>query len=171
MSNVSPLLNNSNVLGFIFLYKWSGDPGRETESNTSSGLPPNIYFAKQLVKDACATHAILSILLNADCQMSDHLCEFKRFTQDFDPSTKGLAIGNTDFLRIAHNSFAPFPSIDEEEPVDQDKASYHFVSFVPCLGETYELDGLKDLPICHGKIKETFPDHVVEIVKDRIDRF
>ena len=131
-----------------------------------------MYFAKQLVKDACATHAILSILLNADCKLGDNLCGFKEFTQEFDPATKGVAIGNADFLRIAHNSFTPFPSIAEEEPGSpKEETPYHFVSFVPFLGETYELDGLKDLPTCHGKIKDTFPGHVVEIVREKIDRF
>jgi len=53
-----------------------------------------------VINNACATQAILSILLNcqhADIDLGKTLTNFKKFTQDFDP-----AVSNSDVLQ-------PFP--------------------------------------------------------------
>ena len=51
-----------------------------------------IFFAKQVINNACATQAILSILLNVDhdeVKLGSTLDEFKSFSASFDPQLKG----------------------------------------------------------------------------------
>jgi ubiquitin carboxyl-terminal hydrolase L5 len=48
----------------------------------------NIVFVKQVIENACATQAILSVLLNChhgDIELGTNLNEFKSFVSNFDP--------------------------------------------------------------------------------------
>jgi ubiquitin carboxyl-terminal hydrolase L5 len=61
-----------------------------------------------------------------------------------DPKDRGLALGNSDAIRTAHNSFAhpePFFFSGKKKAKEGD-AIYHFVAYVPFKGHVYELDGL-----------------------------
>ena len=72
----------SNKHGLIFLFKWNGTDKetREVSNNT------NIFFAKQVINNACATQALFSILMNAkDIKLGEFLSNFKEFTADFEP--------------------------------------------------------------------------------------
>ena len=49
----------------------------------------------QVINNACATQAILSVLLNCkhpDLQLGDTLSSFKEFSQNFDPAVSMLLI-------------------------------------------------------------------------------
>ena len=109
-----------------------------------------------MITNACATQAILSVLLNVDgVDIGDRLCEFKDFTQAFDAEMKGEAIGNSDMIKEAHNSFArpePFGIDDSKKQSSGKGDAYHFIAFVPFQGVVYELDGLKGGPISLGKL-------------------
>jgi ubiquitin carboxyl-terminal hydrolase L5 len=124
--------------GLIFLFKW------RSEVDNRSVLHPSdspVYFARQIVNNACATQAILSVLLNIDgADLGETLNDFKSFTNEIDSESKGIAIGNSDVLREAHNSFArPEPFLHEESRSSSDGAeAYHFIAYVPCHGGVYE---------------------------------
>lgn len=69
----------------------------------------DIFFAKQVINNACATQAILSLLLNCkhpDLKLGSTLTDFSEFCQSFDPYTKGLTLSNASQIRTVHNSFA-----------------------------------------------------------------
>lgn len=98
------------IHGLIFLFKWVQDDepaGFVVEEGDSRQW--NIFFAKQVINNACATQAILSILLNCshpDVQLGSTLTDFKEFSSSFDPYNKGLTLSNASQIRSVHNSFA-----------------------------------------------------------------
>jgi ubiquitin carboxyl-terminal hydrolase L5 len=145
-------LHTSSSYGLIFLFKYV----QETDDRPTISFNdcPDLFYAKQVITNACATQAILSVILNADdIDIGATLDEFKQFTTSLDPETKGYAIGNSDVIRNAHNAFAP-QSFEMEGPTPKAKSgkgdAYHFVAYIPFNGIVYELDGLKAGPIILG---------------------
>lgn len=153
----------SPALGLLFLFKWT----KET-AGTGGGQPlsheqcdPDFFFAKQTVSNACATQAILSVLLNNTnrVDVGDELRSFKEFTRDFAPDMRGETLGMNMMIRTVHNSFArPEPFVLEDGTGgssarrrrgddDDDDAAYHFIAYIPYKGALYEVDGLQAGPI------------------------
>jgi ubiquitin carboxyl-terminal hydrolase L5 len=107
---------------------------------------PELFFANQVINDACATYALLSILINRakDLDIGDELRNLKDFTLALDSKDRGWAIGNSEVIRGAHNSFArqePF-EIEYSKNTGKEEDAFHFISYVPFNGQLYELDGL-----------------------------
>ena len=74
-----------DIYGFIFLFTW--DPNllkKLPQTNFAENAP--VYFAKQIANNACATQAILSLLLNSEViDIGERLTEFKSFTSCLTP--------------------------------------------------------------------------------------
>lgn len=51
-----------HIYGFIFLFKWTKDIEKK---DYLQDYDQDLFFARQIVNNACATQAILSVLLNA----------------------------------------------------------------------------------------------------------
>jgi len=156
--------------GLIFLFKWKA----QREDRPVADVP-GLFFAKQTVSNACATQAILSVLLNAEnVDLGDVMTSFKSFTQDFPPDLRGEAIGSCAPLREAHNSFArPEPFEIQTKVAQDDDDVFHFIGYVPYKGCVYELDGLKKGPIELAKIEpgQSWLVPVREIIKKRINLY
>lgn len=138
--------------GLIFLFKWRQD-NRGGESLGQSN--DDIFFAQQVIPNACATQAILSVLMNSEVEIGPHLKDFKEFTAGLDSQMRGLAISNSDVIRKAHNSFhrqSSFEIIQDKDAKGDD--AFHFVGYIASKGKLYELDGLKPGPICLGDAGE-----------------
>lgn len=145
------------IHGLIFLFKWIGNTDIDGEFVKDSRVD-EICFVKQVIENACATQAILSVLLNCehdDIDIGANLNDFKSFVSCFDPDTKGLALSNSDVIRQVHNSFSRQQMFElEEKAPTKDEDAYHFIAYLPIKGRLYELDGLKEAPIDLGVIPQ-----------------
>uniref|UniRef100_A0A182PP48 Ubiquitin carboxyl-terminal hydrolase n=1 Tax=Anopheles epiroticus TaxID=199890 RepID=A0A182PP48_9DIPT len=142
------------IHGLVFLFKWVNDD-EPAESIVQDSRLEKIFFAKQVINNACATQAILSILLNAnhpDINLGTTLTDFKEFACTFDAYNKGLALSNASQIRTVHNSFARQTLFELDNKSSGKEDVFHFVGYVPIDGRLYELDGLKEGPIDHGAV-------------------
>uniref|UniRef100_A0A5G2R8I4 Ubiquitin carboxyl-terminal hydrolase n=1 Tax=Sus scrofa TaxID=9823 RepID=A0A5G2R8I4_PIG len=164
------------VHGLIFLFKWQ--PGEEPAGSVvQDSRLDTIFFAKQVINNACATQAIVSVLLNCthqDVHLGETLSEFKEFSQSFDAAMKGLALSNSDrrrvfskycfFLCLFVSHFFSFPLKEED--------AFHFVSYVPVNGRLYELDGLREGPIDLGACnQDDWISAVRPVIEKRIQKY
>lgn len=164
------------MLGLIFLFKWAKDDEPSGSIVQDSRLD-KIFFAKQVIENACATQAILSVLMNSkheDLKLGTTLSELKDFCQSFDPQMKGLTISNSSVIRSVHNSFAR-QTLFELDPTAAPKSEdvFHFVGYVPIDGRLYELDGLKPGPIDLGPVtnEAEWTEVVKPIIEKRIKKY
>ncbi|KAI1298181.1 Ubiquitin carboxyl-terminal hydrolase isozyme L5 [Halotydeus destructor] len=144
------------IHGLVFLFKWL--PGDEPSGTlVQDNRLDKIFFAKQVINNACATQAIISVLLNCqstDIELGSTLSDFKEFCSSFDSTMKGLTLSNSDTIKDVHNSFArqSMFEFEDKSSKSKDDDAFHFISYVPIDGRLYELDGLKEGPLDLGVV-------------------
>ncbi|CAL1276463.1 unnamed protein product [Larinioides sclopetarius] len=169
------------VYGFIFLFKWIEERRSRRKVTTSEEnfvedeeTINSIFFAQQMVPNSCATHALLSVLLNCPkIYLGPTLARLKEHTANMSPENKGYAIGNTPELARAHNSHAkPEPRNLHEKShgisTGRTVEAFHFVSYVPIGGRLFELDGLKPYPIDHGPCGDDWTEKFRHVMTERL---
>jgi len=162
------------VYGLVFLFKWTADEEPSGSIVQDSRLD-KIFFAKQVINNACATQAILSVLMNIEdtsVVLGSTLQELKEFCGSFDAGMKGLTLSNSDQIRSVHNSFSRQTLFEfDSKKAEKDDDVFHFVSFVPINGRIYELDGLKAGPIDHGPTGDDWTNNVRPIIEARMKKY
>ncbi|MES1918582.1 hypothetical protein MHBO_000532 [Bonamia ostreae] len=149
--DLDTLDKQEKVFGLIFLFKWTSlkPPNKKTKQQ----IPQNLFFARQIIDNACATQAILSVLLNSsEIQLGKFLNEFKKSCSSCSHEEKGIVIGNSKYIKSVHNSFNThglFYSNNGSQP-SQTEDAFHFITLVPFENAVYELDGLKFSPVLIG---------------------
>lgn len=162
--------------GLVFLFAYGADTVRD--GALVSPPPGEVFFARQVITNACATQAILSIVLNSPRidDIGNELKGFKEFVAAaaMDAESAGLTISNSDTIRDAHNSFAPVtnfaldPSATANDPKED---PFHFVSYIPINGRLYELDGLQASPRDHGPIGQDWRQDAARVLSKRAQAF
>lgn len=57
------------------------------EEEVEISCPENVWFANQVIDNACASLALLNIVLNTtNLDVGEHLIQFREFTKDLSPS-------------------------------------------------------------------------------------
>lgn len=144
------------VRAFIFLFQWVPTHPDTMRGAYDADFPG--FFAHQVVNNACATLAVLNAIGNIPgLAMGPQLKEMMEFSAGMDPQTMGMVITSSDWLREAHNALSPPSAISLDDPSYKKTAeeAYHFVVYLPYMGQIYELDGLKDHAINHGPYEES----------------
>lgn len=161
------------MYGLIFLFKWVQETDDRPIDNEAESK--GVFFASQVIENACATQAIVSVLMNRpEINLGQELSQLKEFTSGFPPDMKGLAIGNSSLIRSVHNSFAPpQPLVPEEKTSGTGKEdAFHFIAYVPVAGALYELDGLKPGPIRLADTNDQdWLSTAAKVINERIGRY
>ncbi|KAI0050108.1 cysteine proteinase [Auriscalpium vulgare] len=91
--------------GLIFCHLWRKDAPRPRAFDDPAA--ERVWFANQLSDDACASSALLNVMLNCpSCDIGEELRMFRAQTEEMDPVMRGLAVSNSHFIRSVHNSLA-----------------------------------------------------------------
>jgi ubiquitin carboxyl-terminal hydrolase L5 len=168
------------IHGFIFLFRW--DNQKPYKPDRMNLTVPDLFFAKQVIKDNCATQALLSVLLNntQSIDIGGKLNTFKEFTMPLDPLFRGETIGQSEHIRKVHNSFSkPDAFLYVRDPKDKRKGkqedAFHFVAYTLDHNSqnVYELDGLREGPILLGtpSVDSDWIDIVIKEVQDRMNHY
>jgi ubiquitin carboxyl-terminal hydrolase L5 len=142
------------------LFKWEAQEKARIPTVEELALQEHIYFAKQMIRNACATQAILNIGINLarqmpeNCRLASDLQGFADFTNDFSPEMRGWALSNADFIKACHHRFSGLPSAKEDEQsATKEEESFHFVGILPIRDPMdsqriliVEMDGLAAAP-------------------------
>eukprot|EP00462_Mataza_sp_D1_P008567 CAMPEP_0175152516 /NCGR_PEP_ID=MMETSP0087-20121206/19158_1 /TAXON_ID=136419 /ORGANISM="Unknown Unknown, Strain D1" /LENGTH=311 /DNA_ID=CAMNT_0016438959 /DNA_START=11 /DNA_END=946 /DNA_ORIENTATION=+ len=161
-----------SVYGLVFLFQCVKD---DTPVKTED-MGTEVFFAKQVINNACATQAIINVLMNRpEIELGEEVSSFKSFAKELPPDMRGLAIGNSSKFRNAHNSFAipePFHFEEKKEKDEDGEAPFHFIGYVPVNGKVYELDGLQEGPVLVGDCNmDTWYDVARPAIQARIAKY
>ncbi|CAJ1008858.1 putative Ubiquitin carboxyl-terminal hydrolase, family 1/Ubiquitin carboxyl-terminal hydrolase [Leishmania naiffi] len=170
MLDPSILEQYEDVYSLVLLFKWQSSEQASLLGTVVKDAP--VFFAKQVIHNACATLAIMNTLCNYSDQvdLGPKVQNYLSFCQDLDPEMRGSLLDSFDELREAHNSFAPRSAFEKDEPSQKSADVYHFVSFVYRHGHIWELDGLQEGPLqCREATDANYREALVEVVQRRID--
>ena len=175
LQDESAIVSFDKIHGLIFLFKYSGDH-KSAEGVTEGEDFPGVFFAKQMINNACASQAILSVLLNSDIPLDTEISNFRAFMLALDPESRGLAIGNFEKLKVAHNAFRARASLEISRPEIADSVDaedvFHFVAYVKTPEGIFELDGLSKGPVRIGDIEGKWVQNLaLPHIRNRVSAF
>ncbi|KAH6677532.1 ubiquitin carboxyl-terminal hydrolase [Halenospora varia] len=186
------------VHGLIFLFRYREEEEEEedAEAEEKPPCPKDVWFANQTTSNACATIALLNIVMNVpSVDLGDHLSAFKQTTQELKPACRGQKLSNNEFIRNIHNSFVRRMDIlnadlglqndfekaeraknnskrrkttKSKRKKDDEDSGFHFVAYVPINGIVWRLDGLQRQPVSLGSCGDSWISTARAHIQERI---
>ncbi|KAI2627534.1 cysteine proteinase [Hypoxylon sp. NC1633] len=186
---------SSPVHGLIFLFQYEGDDEVSDDDNRKD-CPNHLWFANQTTANACATVALMNIVMNAQgVGLGSQLQRFKDSTENLPPPHRGHFLDANAFIRSIHNSVARRIDLvaedlgldnKYEESLKKRKArkkparptrkkrrvetTYHYIAYVPANGHVWELDGFQAKPLRIGPIGDSWLGTASKAILDRMHR-
>ncbi|KAF3066371.1 Ubiquitin carboxyl-terminal hydrolase isozyme L5 [Daldinia childiae] len=184
------------VHGLIFLFQYDGSDEPRNEVNRQE-CPDYLWFTNQTTANACATVALMNIIMNAqDVTLGMELQKFRESTKELPPPHRGSSLDKNDFIRSVHNSVARRIDLLSEDLCLDNKyeesvtvkkrrtqkkstraarkglveTNYHYIAYVPVNGQVWELDGFEMKPLCLGPISDSWIDTASTAIKERMTR-
>eukprot|EP00123_Amoebidium_parasiticum_P014123 comp22343_c0_seq1/m.33240 comp22343_c0_seq1/g.33240 ORF comp22343_c0_seq1/g.33240 comp22343_c0_seq1/m.33240 type:complete len:1490 (-) comp22343_c0_seq1:13-4482(-) len=120
IDSMPDLVQNGDVYGLILLIRWSAEEEQVDRSQMDIKAP--VYFAQQVVQNACATQALVAVALNTPgLKIGPRLTAFKERTKNLSYFTRGQALGDSTFLHAIHCHYSgadgiEYDEIQEEQP-------------------------------------------------------
>ncbi|KAH7325086.1 hypothetical protein B0I35DRAFT_174986 [Stachybotrys elegans] len=180
------------IHGLIFLFQFQPNmTEHENDADTS-----DVWFANQTTSNACATVALLNIVMNIpDICLGEELRDFKESTKDLGTALRGHELSKNQFIRTIHNSFTRRMdhlnadlALDNEisdaatkkrringkgkgrskKAAEDSNFGFHFIAYVPVGDAVWELDGLKSKPSKIGPMPSD-PNDWISIAQPRIE--
>lgn len=132
--------------------------------------------------------------MNADVEVGPTLTSLKEFSSAMTPALRGYTVGNHDFIRRVHNSFArkmdmlnadlslyndmvaskakaAAKSYSKKDD-DTSEAGFHFIAFVPIGGSLWKLDGLERQPMNLGDCTdEDWMEIAMPLIMERMAQY
>ncbi|KAA8566369.1 hypothetical protein EYC84_008945 [Monilinia fructicola] len=165
------------VYGLVFLFKYIDDDSEDEEEHPR--CPNHVWFANQTTHNACATIALLNIVMNVpDLDLGENISSFKKVTQLLKPAYRGQKLSENEYIRNLHNSFARRMDIlnadlalsnevsawkkrrkmkkkpGRNKAKSDEEPGFHFIAFVPIEGVVWRLDGLQRQPVSLGEFND-----------------
>ena len=147
------------------------------EVKANSETSPNLWYAKQRIRNACGTIAVLHALANCPKQVRDVSIQPSTWLSSFldkcpasiPPGEKAEILeGDVELERMHEHATGALCNATSRGALG-DKVDMHFITFVCVDGKLYELDGRVDEgPICYG---ETAQDRLLRDTCEIIKRF
>ncbi|KAM3083382.1 hypothetical protein ACMFMG_004034 [Clarireedia jacksonii] len=159
------------VHGLVFLFEYR-DEGSEDEKLPK--CPNHVWFANQTTHNACATIALLNIVMNIPrIDLGENLKKFKEETRHLKPAYRGRKLDQNGHIRALHNSFVRRMDIlnadlslsndieakkkrkrgkraPKSRSRQNEDMSFHFIAFVPVRDVVWRLDGMQRQPVNLG---------------------
>ncbi|KAF3352163.1 hypothetical protein VdG1_00644 [Verticillium dahliae VDG1] len=148
------------VYGLIFLYQYFA---QDCEVDDEQGQDDAIWFANQTTDNACATVAMMNIVMNSDVELGPELQAFRDSTKDINSAAafkknakkraRAAAAGTNTTPKKRKSIAAATPKRKKKTKIDSD-SGFHFIAIVPAHGAVWELDGLKNGPVRLGPVHD-----------------
>ena len=143
------------ILAMILLYPCNS----VNEPCDVATVPPEVFYMKQTIGNACGTialiHSIGNLRKTISFQPGSVLDKFFKETETMTPAERAARLENDHVFARSHEETAK--DGQTAAPSLEDEVEHHFIAFVQVGGRLYELDGVKKGPIDHGPSSpETF---------------